>query len=399
MTPEQLEHLTVFMSLAGSHAYGTNTPESDIDLRGIALEPRSAILGTQPFEQYESKPTKPTPVFLTRLVEAAELPIVEDEPLDYAIFALRKFVTLAARTNPNIIEQLFTSERCILFRDPILDPLFEIRDAFVSKAARYSFSGYAISQLRRIRRHKRWLDNPIEKQPQREDYGLPEKHGIPKHQLNAAEALIRKKLDDWTLDALDRLDHVDALAINQRQSRILKAVFAAGYEVGSGGNKIEQVDALESDDVMYRAAVTELGFDSNFMAYLEQEKRYKRDLRDWQSYQTWKKERNPVRAKLEKESGFDRKHASHLVRLLRMGVEILETGKINVDRTQIDAEELSAIRHRGIWTYEQLVEWAEAQDKKLDELYKTSTLPRSPRWKKINPVLESIMEKSLSRSR
>ena len=136
------------------------------------------------------------------------------------------------------------------------------------------------------------------------------------------------------------------------------------------------------------------------MAYLEQEKRYKRDLRDWQSYQTWKRERNPARAELEKKYGYDSKHASHLVRLLKIGVEILETGKINVDRTDIDAEELLAIRNHGIWTYEELVEWAEVKDKELDRLYQESTIvPKKPRWKKINPVMMDIMEKSHSRTR
>ena len=398
MTNEEIRKLTVFLSLAGSHAYGTNTPESDLDFRGIALEPKGAILGVHPFEQFESKPTKPTPKFLLDQVEYHGLPLPEDQTLDYAIFGLRKFVTLALKTNPNIIENLFTTDRCVLFRDPILDPLFEVRELFISKAARYSFSGYAIAQLRRIKRHKRWLDNPIENQPQRSDYGLPESTVIPKDQLNAAEALIRKKLEDWTLDALDSLEHVDRLAINQRQSKILKAVFAAGYEAGGKGTKFTQVDALESDDVMYRAAITELDFDTNFIAYLEREKQYKRDLRDWHSYQTWKKERNPARAQMEKESGFDRKHASHLVRLLRMGVEILETGKVNVDRTNIDADELLAIRQGNIWSYEQLVEWAEAQDTLLDTLYKTTNVvPRKPNRKVVHRVMEDIMEKSLAR--
>jgi len=48
---------------------------------------------------------------------------------------------------------------------------------------------------------------------------------------------------------------------------------------------------------------------------------------------------------LEAKFGFDTKHAMHLIRLLRMAREILETGVVHVKRP--DAEELSAIRYHG----------------------------------------------------
>jgi hypothetical protein len=33
-----LKSRTIFLCLSGSHAYGTATPESDVDLRGIAAD-------------------------------------------------------------------------------------------------------------------------------------------------------------------------------------------------------------------------------------------------------------------------------------------------------------------------------------------------------------------------
>ena len=72
----------------------------------------------------------------------------------------------------------------------------------------------------------------------------------------------------------------------------------------------------------------------------------------------------------------DFKHAMHLVRLLRMGAEALETGVLNVKRP--DAEELLAIR-TGKWTYEEVVEYAEHMDNHVREvLYKTTSLPKKP---------------------
>lgn len=50
--------------------------------------------------------------------------------------------------------------------------------------------------------------------------------------------------------------------------------------------------------------------------------------------------------------GYDCKNASHLIRLLRMCVEFLQTGQLYVYRTK-DADELKAIK-RGGWTLEQV---------------------------------------------
>lgn len=53
--------------------------------------------------------------------------------------------------------------------------------------------------------------------------------------------------------------------------------------------------------------------------------------------------------------------------------EILETGEVNVWRP--DAQELLDIRNGG-WSYEQLIEFADEQDADINELYKSSPLPK-----------------------
>ena len=42
----------ILLGLAGSYAYGTNNENSDIDVRGIALNQKSDLLGMTSFEQY-----------------------------------------------------------------------------------------------------------------------------------------------------------------------------------------------------------------------------------------------------------------------------------------------------------------------------------------------------------
>ena len=132
----------------------------------------------------------------------------------------------------------------------------------------------------------------------------------------------------------------------------------------------------------------------NFLYILDREKAYLQARRQWEQYQNWKKTRNPVRAEIEAKYGYDCKHASQLVRLLRECEEILTTGQVFVKRP--DAEELKSIRN-GAWTYDALIEWAEQQEQKLEGLYRNcKILPHSPDYNKIDALCIQLVEKSLS---
>lgn len=105
------------------------------------------------------------------------------------------------------------------------------------------------------------------------------------------------------------------------------------------------------------------------------ERAYKAALKHWNHYQAWRRNRNPARAALEERHGYDTKHAMHLVRLLRMGIEILRDGEVRVRRP--DADELRAIR-AGALTYEDLLEMARREESRLPQLEAASPLPEQP---------------------
>lgn len=93
------------------------------------------------------------------------------------------------------------------------------------------------------------------------------------------------------------------------------------------------------------------------------------------------------------------KHASHLVRLMRMGKEILLTGKVTVKRP--DAEELLFIKNGG-WSYERVVEYAETLQRELDEEYKKMeenrkkgvlvVLPKTVNFVELNKIYHQFTE-------
>ncbi len=99
------------------------------------------------------------------------------------------------------------------------------------------------------------------------------------------------------------------------------------------------------------------------------------------------RDRDGARGDLEKQFGYDTKHAAHLVRLLRMGHEILTTGVCNVYRGGIDAGELLAIRN-GAWTYEEVEAYAADMDAQLTDIYdrKAYVVPHTPDRKAINEL-------------
>ena len=75
--------------------------------------------------------------------------------------------------------------------------------------------------------------------------------------------------------------------------------------------------------------------------------------------------------------GYDIKNGAHCVRLLRMGLELLETGELHVDRTGIDADELKTIK-RGTWTLSQVEREANLGIERLRDAEKRSSLPERP---------------------
>lgn len=116
----------ILLALGGSRAYGTNTENSDIDIRGIALNSREDILLGNEFGQVEERDT------------------------DTVIYSFNKAIPQLAACNSNLIEMLGCREDHILFASDIGKELIENRKMFLSKICIKSFGESANGQARRL---------------------------------------------------------------------------------------------------------------------------------------------------------------------------------------------------------------------------------------------------------
>lgn len=106
-----------------------------------------------------------------------------------------------------------------------------------------------------------------------------------------------------------------------------------------------------------------------------QERAYRAALAHWQNYVHWRAHRNPERSALEARYGYDTKHAAHLLRLYRMGIEILRQHTVNVLRP--DAAWLKEVLS-GRYTYPDLMALVTDLRNELARAEVESTLPVEP---------------------
>lgn len=116
----------ILLGLGGSHAYGTETDKSDLDIRGCALNSREEILCGENFEQ------------------------VTDSATDTTIYSFKKLIRLLTECNPNTIEILGLKPEHYLYLSDMGRELLENKKMFISKKAVKSFGGYATDQFRRL---------------------------------------------------------------------------------------------------------------------------------------------------------------------------------------------------------------------------------------------------------
>lgn len=333
--------------LAGSRAYGMDTPESDFDYRGIFVaEPIN--IRTPFFNVEECKDTSEE---------------------DTVIYELNQFMKLAVANNPNVIEGLWTNNDDIVFSTPAYEFLRSFAPELLTAQIAFTTSGYAYQQIKRIKGHNKWINNVQPELPPRQSDFISLIHNFTGSKI-------------FKVNLSERNENYRLVPYSGNTYGVYPMT---GYSLFN-----EETGNLNTE---YAGDSHSIGAPLYIIKFNKEEYNNAKDV--WTNYWTWKKNRNVKRSALEEQNGYDTKHASHVVRLLRMGAEALQTGELLVKRP--DAEELLAIRN-GAWTYEELVYYAEKTDKWVREvLYKQTKLPKSPNYKLAAKIIMNVQDMVWSR--
>lgn len=353
---ELVEKGLIVKHLAGSHAYGTNIATSDTDYRGIFVAPY----------KYQVSPWH----------TIGEWEDTSEEDTKYYEFT--KFMTLLIEQNPNIVESLWVEEKDIVQSSPAYEYLRGRRDELLSSKVAFTYSGYAMAQLKRIKGHAKWIMNP---QPEREPRQI--------EFLSLLQDFTNEKNFHYTVMSAKK-DNEYGVFVNYGQN--VFGVYFPGAIPGKLYISPLQRKCIRPDGSLafyeFKEGERETFQLLRLVKYNAEE--YGRAKDTHTNYWTWQKNRNKARSDLEQKHGFDCKHALHLVRLLKTGKEILTEGVVRVKRQ--DFKELLAIRN-GEWSYEKLLNWAaEIDDEIQNTLYPKTQLRKEVDKNLAAEILMAVQE-------
>lgn len=347
----EIEERTILIALTGSRGYGLATESSDYDYRGIFIASKPYYLGLKKIEQKDTGWTE----------EPGKFNYLSK---DTCIYELKKYLDLCIDNNPNILELLWFKEYPYI--SEVGKVLQQHKQIFLSKKVKQTYAGYGYAQIKRLETHRRWLLTPPPDKPKPDDFGLESNKPMTIIQINAFLEYLYQLIKDRIQFFEEAEELYNLLTAKIDFKAILKQY------------------PLPLENLEYTREITHSS--ENFIQLLQKSQQYHSALREYDNYQQWKKNRNPARAAMEAKVGYDAKYAMQAIRLLKTGIEILETQSVIVDRREAgDAEELLRIKN-GELSYDEVMAIANHFYQQLDVAYAKSTLPKAVDQEAVNQL-------------
>ena len=335
----------LYRVIVGSQSYGTTIENSDIDYKGVYCQSIDELITFGYKQQINTNK-------------------------DDVSYEIRRFIQLLKTANPTVLEMLFSPKDCIVEKHPAFDILVKNRHKFLTKNCLNSFGGYAIAQIKKAK-------------------GLDKKMNWEK------ERVVRKNPIDFTYVYLDGktiplFKYLEENNLEQEHCGLVAlSHFKDCYSLYYDFNK----------NLGYRGLAFEKSNDIRLSSIPKNEKplaiiSYNKDAysihcKEYKEYNEWVKNRNTQRYIDIKnhDQKIDGKNLLHCRRLLDMAMEIAKTGDLNVRRP--NADYLIKIR-KGLVPLNEIIENAERDIKKLNELFEKSSLPDNVSDEFINEILLEI---------
>ena len=346
----------LYLVVRGSHAYGTNIETSDTDYAGVFIQPMEDILGLNYKEQ------------------------INDDKHDTVIYELRRFLGLLASNNPTVLELLNTPEDCIIYKDPIFDMILENREKFITKMCANSFGGYARQQIGKAKgqnKKQNWEKDKVTRKGTLDFcYVIEGNNSI--------------LINDW----FEKNGYPEGTqqfcgVVNIPNARDMYALY---YDTSKtiGYKGLIKVGEGDNVGISNQLRLSSIPVEENPIAIFTYNKDgYSQHCKDYNSYQTWLKERTEARWVDVKSHGqkIDGKNMMHCVRLMCMAREIGEGKGIIVRRD--NAKELISIR-KGEVDLQTLIDNVELEIKEIDNIFAESNLPNEVDNVMVNDLIVEI---------
>lgn len=379
-------NLIVYEVMTGSQAYGTATPTSDVDIKGVFIQPLDDILGF------------------------GYVPQISDETNDKTYYEIQRFIELLHVNNPGVLEMLFSPVDVVLFKHAIFKPLLDDRMNFLTKKCKKSFSEYAIGQVKKASGLNKKMFNPMDKK--RKD--LLEFCYVPHEQGSIqVKTFLQNNELKQEFCGLSAIDHMrftyglyyDYVAHAEKYGKESSpVVFTWFIESEISNSKLDKFDEVKFEILGYNGLVndeeksnditlsnvpknaTPLTFvQVNLDGYSSHCKKYK-------EYWDWVKNRNEARYadNMLHAGGYDGKNLAHCFRLLQVATEIAEGKGVIVRRE--NREELLSIR-RGEYDYDAIMKKSTDLMDGMEKIYESSILPDDISFESLNKILIDMRKK------
>jgi hypothetical protein len=339
----------IFRGLVGSHAFGTATKTSDKDIAEIFICDRDDLLG---FNYKEH----------------------DDIDKDNRRYEVGKFIKLLMNGNPNMLEILYTPKDCILIQEPEFEMIKQVGHNFITKQLFHTFVGYANTQINKAQGLNKKINWEKEKTERKDvldfcfvyDLNNSNTKAIPvKNWLNK-ESYMQEMCG---LVAIDHMRYCYLLYVDE-----LQWVKEANHRYDIQTHEFKGiVQSIENSNDISLSSVPEYCIPKCILYFNKDG--YSSHCKDYREYMSWLEKRNLNRFQTNQKHGqdYDSKNIMHMVRLLQVAKEIVETKQIRVRRTPEEREYLLKIKS-GQEDLKQLVKWAETEKTILSNLYEKSDL-------------------------
>lgn len=443
------QKLILYKYIRGSHLYGLNNANSDIDTGGVYYEPMEHVIGLG--LDYSDE--------------------ISDAKHDNVIYELQKFFNLIRTSNPTMLESLFVDDEHVIFEHPVMKEIRNYRNSFLSKELYKPFVGYAESQIKKATGLHKLCVNPVTERKEPLDFcftpykqgsacmrqwlaarGLEQKycglvslnnmpdcygvyydfgaHNKAKYK-NYFEFCNDKKYNNFIRQIFE-VEFIDQSWFNRAQTPIgyrgivkdygvkipvsdvtsyqkigqspIITVIDDEYYIHDDDTKtLNKAKIIEEDGVQYIVNDINKSDTVRCSSIPKNEEpicimTYNKDgftqhCNKYHQYQEWVQKRNKVRYEENKEKTWDGKNIMHCLRLLTMAQEIFEGKGVCLNRKLAgDAEFFLKVRNHE-FEYQYISELLEKKLQDVNKAYENTNLPDKIDTNFVNELLLNTRKK------